>query len=97
MRYAPTVAQKSSVTIWDQIQEALRREIPEEDFRRWFGATAYASDSGDQITVWVPTESIRRHIVSHYEDTILRALRALGRTNTHMRLVVSGMDEDDEE
>jgi len=85
------------VTIWDQIQAALRREIAEEDFRRWFGATAYASDSGDQITVWVPSEAIRRHIDSHYEDAIRRALQALGRTNTHVRMVVSGMDEDDED
>jgi len=85
------------VTIWEQILEALRAEMPEEDFRRWFGATAYASDSGDQITVWVPSESIRRHIDSHYEEAIGRALSALGRSNTHVRLVVSGMDEDDEE
>ena len=46
------------MTIWDQILEALRSQMPEEDFRRWFGATAYASDSGDQITVWVLSESI---------------------------------------
>ena len=85
------------MTIWEQILEALRAQMPEEDFRRWFGATAYASDSGDQITVWVPTESIRRHIVSHYEDTINRALGSLGRTNTHVRLVVSGMDEDEDD
>jgi chromosomal replication initiation ATPase DnaA len=85
------------VTIWDEIQDVLRRDLAEEDFRRWFGATAYASDSGDQITVWVPTESIRRHIVSHYEDTINRALGTLGRPNTHVRLVVSGMDEDEDD
>lgn len=70
---------------------------PEEEFRRWFGATAYASDSGDQITVWVPTESVRRHIASHYDNAIDRALAALGRNDTHVRLVVSGVDEEDEE
>jgi chromosomal replication initiation ATPase DnaA len=84
------------VTIWEQILETLREQMPEEDFRRWFGATAYASDSGDQVTVWVPSESIRRHIDIHYEDAIDRALRELGRSNTHVRLVVAGMDEDDE-
>jgi chromosomal replication initiation ATPase DnaA len=96
LRHASTAA-ASPVTIWDQIQEALRREIAEEDFRRWFGATAYASDSGDQITVWVPSEAIRRHIDTHYQEAIRRALQALDRTNTHVRMVVSGMDEDDEE
>jgi chromosomal replication initiation ATPase DnaA len=71
--------------------------MPEEDFRRWFGATTYASDSGDQITVWVPTESIRRHISAHFDNEIDHALAALGRSNTHVRLVVSGGDEEDEE
>ena len=85
------------MNIWDHVLERIRAQIPEEDFRRWFGATAYASDSGDQITVWVPTESIRRHIASHYDNAIDRALAALGRNDTHVRLVVSGIDEEDEE
>jgi chromosomal replication initiation ATPase DnaA len=84
------------MTIWDQLLETLRAGMPEEDFRRWFGATAYASDSGDQITVWVPSEAIRRHISVHYEDAINRTLRALGRAHVHVRLVVSGMEDDDE-
>lgn len=85
------------MNIWDEVLERIRAGLPEEDFRRWFGATAYASDSGDQITVWVPTESIRRHIASHYDNAIDRALAALGRKDTHVRLVVSGVDEEDDE
>jgi len=85
------------MTIWDEVLETLRSKMPEEDFRRWFGNTAYASDSGDQVTVWVPTEAIRRHIVAHYEDQIARAISALGRTNVHVRLVVAGEDADDED
>ena len=83
--------------IWEQILASLGTQIPEEDFRRWFGATAYASDSGDQLTVWVPTESIRRHIVAHYESLIDAELKEIGRADTHVRLVVSGMDDDDDE
>jgi chromosomal replication initiation ATPase DnaA len=85
------------MNIWDQVMERMRTRIPDEDFRRWFGATAYASDSGDQITIWVPTESSRRHIAAHYENLIDRALAALGRPHAHVRLVVSGVDEEDEE
>jgi chromosomal replication initiation ATPase DnaA len=85
------------VTVWDQVLEILRAEMPEEDFRRWFGTTAYASDSGDQITVWVSSEAIRRHLVAHYEDPIDRAMAALGRGDTNVRMVVAGDDEGDEE
>jgi chromosomal replication initiation ATPase DnaA len=84
------------MTIWDAILERLRPSMPEEDFRRWFTATAYASDAGDQITVWVPTEAIRRHILIHYRDEIAGALEALGREGVHLRLVVGGLEEDEE-
>ena len=84
------------MTIWDQVLDALRPQMPAEDFRRWFAATAYASDSGDLINVWVPTEPVRRHIALHYEDAIDRALAALGRSHTTVRLIVGGLDEDEE-
>src|SRR5436309_1957729 len=60
-----SILAERAMTIWDQVLETLRSKLPDEDFRRWFGNTAYASDSGDQVTVWVSTESIRRHIVAH--------------------------------
>jgi hypothetical protein len=70
--------------------------MPDEDFRRWFGATAYASDSHDQITVWVPSEAIRRHIANVYGDDLRRALASIGRPDTHVRFVVGGTDEDED-
>jgi len=83
---------------WTEILERMRAKLPEEDFRRWFSETAYASDSGDQLTVWVPSEAIRRHIVNHYEYSIQRELDAAGRGFTSLRLVVSGTgDEDDDD
>lgn len=86
-----------SANIWEKILRRLRRGMQEEDFRRWFGATAYASDSGDQITVWVPSESIRRHLSVHYEDSISRILAALDRPNTDIRFVVAGLGDEDED
>ena len=83
------------VTIWDEVLDQLRAAMPAEDFRRWFGATAYASDSGDQITVWVPSEGVRRHLDKQYRDTIDRAVAAVGRANTVVRLVVSGFEDDE--
>jgi len=85
------------VTIWDEVLSSVRETLPEDDFRRWFGATAYASDSGDQITVWVPSEAVRRHIVGHFQEELDRALAALGRRDTLLRLVVAGMDDDDDD
>ncbi len=82
---------------WLSMLDVLRKEISEDDFRRWFGATAYASDSGDQITVWVPSEGIRRHIELHYSDRISRARDAVGRSDAVVRFVVAGFGDDDED
>ena len=84
------------MNIWDQVLDRIRATTPQEDFHRWFGSTSYASDSGDQVTVWVPSEAIRRHISVHYETAIDRALLALGRSGTHVRLLVGGGDDEDE-
>ena len=83
------------MTIWDELLDQLRAGIAEDDFRRWFWGTAYASDSGDQITVWVPTEAVRRHITLHYLDRIERLLDSMGRSDTSVRLVVGGSDDED--
>ena len=85
-----------SANPWKDITAYLRAAMSEEDFRRWFGPTAYASDSGDQIAVWVPSESLRRHIQLHYRGMIDRALDTIGRSSTQVRFIVAGMDEDEE-
>jgi chromosomal replication initiation ATPase DnaA len=87
----------SSRNPWEAILSQIRARMEEEDFRRWFGATAYASDSGDQISVWVPTEAIRRHLVSHFQRHLDEALDALDRTDTHIRFIVTGVSEDEDD
>lgn len=86
-----------SDNVWTTLLERMRRELDEEDYRRWFGATFLASDAGTQITIWVPTESIRRHINAHYQEPLHRALIDLGREGTDLRLVVAGYGDEDED
>ena len=83
------------MTVWDQVLAIVRGRVPPEDFRRWFNETAYASDSGDQITVWVPTESIRRHIAAHYQEDLDRALASMNRAHTQIRFVVTGVEDEE--
>ena len=82
---------------WQQVLTHLRVELIEEDFRRWFSATAYAGDSGDQITVWVPSEAVRQHLSRHFLDRIDRALDAMGRSGTRVRFVVADPEYDEED
>ena len=80
---------------WELVLGRLQEELSAEDFHHWLGTTAYASDSGDHITVWVPSESIRRHIDAHYRELIYRALASLGRSGTQIRFVVAGFDDEE--
>ena len=82
--------------VWNQLLDRLRAEVDPEEFRRWFSATSYASDSGDLVTVWVPTEASRRHIASHYASRIDRLLAAI-RPHSALRFVVAGTGEDEED
>jgi chromosomal replication initiation ATPase DnaA len=84
-----------SANPWDLVLQRLRVELNEEEYRRWFVPTAYASDSGDQITVWVPTETDRRYLTTHYGEHIIRALEGLDRSDTRVRFVVSGYDDEE--
>ena len=88
----------SSSNLWERVLDRLRAEIDAEDFRRWFSGTVYASDSGDQITVWVDSEPNRRHILTHFQLNLDRALAALERADIEIRFVVAGYgDEEDED
>ncbi len=85
------------MSVWDEVLQVVRTRVDTEDYRRWFGVTSYASDSGDQITVWVPSEAIRRHLETHFGDQIRRALAGLGRAGTHVRFAVAGFGDEEED
>ena len=89
----------SDGNIWAQILDGIKADLDPEEFRRWFSNSSYASDSGDQITVWVPSASEGRHLSQNYLDRIKRELTLLNRTDTHIRFVATGYadDEDDED
>jgi chromosomal replication initiation ATPase DnaA len=81
-------------TLWDQVLAHLRERLDPEEYRRWLSQTSYASDSGDQVTVWVATESARRFIDTHYRDAIDRAVAAADRAGTRIRFVVAGYEDE---
>jgi chromosomal replication initiation ATPase DnaA len=83
--------------VWEAVLERLRDVVDGEEFRRWLGPTTYASDAGDQITVWVPTETDRRYVVNHFLTAIEHALGDMGRVGTHVRFVAGGVGDDDDE
>ena len=87
----------SELNVWAQILERLKSEIDSEEFRRWFAPSAYASDSGDVITVWVPSAADARQLSQNYLNHINRHLARLGRADTLVRFIATGYSDDEDE
>jgi chromosomal replication initiation ATPase DnaA len=82
--------------VWSAVLDHLRSTIDPDEYRRWFSASAQAADSGDQLTVWIPSVVEGRHITTHYLDRINRELERLGRDDVSVRFVTTGYGEDEE-
>lgn len=83
--------------IWPRVLERLRPSIDTDEYRRWFSNSSQASDSGDQITIWVPAIADVRHITLHYIDRIYRELEAMDRRGVTVRFVATGYEDDEAE
>jgi chromosomal replication initiation ATPase DnaA len=86
-----------SESVWALVLERLRATIDPDEFRRWFSASSQASDSGDQLTIWVTSTADVRHISLHYLDRIEHELEALERVNLTVRFVAVGYEDDDDD
>ncbi|MGE3955751.1 MAG: DnaA N-terminal domain-containing protein [Vicinamibacterales bacterium] len=84
-------------TIWAQLLDRMRPGIDSDEYRRWFSNSTQASDSGDQLTVWVPSQADVRHITLHYLDRIYRELAAMNRFHVTVRFIATGYDDDEDE
>ena len=83
--------------IWSQVLGRLRSSIDPDEYRRWFASSSQASDSGDQITVWVPAATDARHISVTYLDRIVRELAELGREHVMVRFLPAGYEEENDD
>jgi chromosomal replication initiation ATPase DnaA len=89
------VTPTSDGKLWDLVLDRLREDLEAEEFRRWFSDTSQASDAGDQVTVWVSSQPVVRHITLHYQRLIDRALADLDRPDVDIRFVAAGHDEEE--
>jgi chromosomal replication initiation ATPase DnaA len=85
-----------SDNVWSLVLQHLRQTIEPDEYRRWFLASAQASDAGDQLSVWVPSTTDGRHITVNYLEQIHTELERLGRPDVTVRFVATGYGDEDE-
>lgn len=57
---------------WLQVLARLRAELGEEVFSSWFGRVEFVGLEQGQLKLSVPTKFLRKWLVSHYYDVVLR-------------------------
>ncbi|MBS1817332.1 MAG: hypothetical protein JSU08_05360 [Acidobacteria bacterium] len=82
--------------VWAILLDRMRPSIDSDEYRRWFSNSTLASDSGDQITIWVPGMPDVRHLTLHYLDRIYRELSGMNRNNVTVRFIATGYEDDEE-
>jgi chromosomal replication initiation ATPase DnaA len=87
----------SDANIWAQLLDRIKADIDAEEYRRWFANSSYASDSGDVITVWVPTANEGQQISQNHMERLRRELTRLGRSDTLIRFIATGYSDDEDD
>jgi chromosomal replication initiator protein len=64
--------------IWDDVIAHVRDEVPEVEFRTWFGSVALLGIEDGAFVLGVPTTFARDWIRAHYSAVIEASLRQLG-------------------
>lgn len=68
-----TILDKKFKQIWDRVSARLRAELGEEVFTSWFGRVEFVGLENDVLRLSVPTRFLRKWLISHYYDRVLKS------------------------
>ena len=74
--------------VWGQVLARIEARVPQEAFHQWFRPTAGIADTGDEITVRVPSEVFRRHLSQDYAAVIDAAATEVQRGGVRVSFVI---------
>ena len=74
--------------VWGQVLARIEAKVPPETFHQWFKPTAGVGDTGDEITVRVPSEVFRRHLSQDYAAVIDDAATEVQRGGVRVSFVI---------
>jgi len=65
-------------SLWNQLQDQLRRELDPEEFSTWFGPLRVRSEQQDCLELLAPNQRFLRTLEESYRATVDRAISGLG-------------------
>ena len=74
--------------VWAELLARIETKVNRHSFNTWFSPTVFLEDSGDRITVRVPSELCRNWLTKHYAGVITEAKTEVQRSGVTIAFVI---------
>ena len=74
--------------IWTELLERIETKVNRHSFNTWFSPTVFVEDTGDRVTVRVPSELCRNWLTKHYTTVITEATAEVQRSGVKIAFVI---------
>lgn len=73
---------------WTELLARIETKVNRHSFNTWFSQTAFVEDTGDRVTVRVPSELNRNWLTTHYAEVIAEAMTEVRRNGVSVQFVI---------
>jgi len=74
--------------VWTQLLARIETKVNRHSFNTWFSPTVFVEDTGDRVTVRVPSELCRNWLTKHYSGVISEATEEVHRSGVKVAFVI---------
>ena len=74
--------------VWTELLERIETKVNRHSFNTWFSPTVFVEDTGDRVTVRVPSELCRNWLTKHYSGVITEATAEVHRSGVKVAFVI---------
>ncbi len=78
--------------VWIELLARIEAKVDRHSFNTWFSPTVFVEDTGDRVTVRVPSELCRNWLTRHYSAGIAEAANEVGRSGIKVAFVIDAAD-----
>ena len=74
--------------VWTELLARIETKVNRHSFNNWFSPTVFVEDTGDRVTVRVPSELCRNWLIKHYSGVITEAAAEIHRSGVKVAFVI---------
>ena len=74
--------------VWSELLARIETKVNRHSFNTWFSPTVFVEDTGDRVTVRVPSELCRNWLTKHYTAVLTEATAEVQRSGVKIAFVI---------